>query len=335
MEITMTDELRKNGRKVPGYNEDFYPDNRITHARRSSYGSSTRVYGRGAAFAEKGNGKGKENNSEKVARRGKAKVGEARREAGQRKRFIERRRGLLLAVACILIFAAVLGLIYKLVFVVKSINISGSDTYSNEEIIDGAGITEGMNLYSFRASTVARRITLNCPYIREVVLDREIPNTVNIKATEDKAAYYTVVYGEYKLLSEGLRVLETVSADKLPEGLPKLKLPTVSYAVAGRKIEFALEKRETEIFDILKAVGDSELAERLTVIDLRDRYDITFVCDAKYKLIIGENDDVDYKLRVASKVLLDEMFSTDNKFRIDLTVRGKTGVVMDNNMDLE
>ena len=328
----MTDEKRKTVRRVPGYNEDFYVDNRISRDRPSS----TREYERGRPSFDRKRDRGQSSdNSEKVARRGKAKVGEARREAEQRKRFIERRRGLVLAVICILLFAAVVGIIYRLVFVVKSINIIGSEHYTKEEIISSAGIAEGINLYSFRASSVVSSITLRCPYISDVTLERRIPSTVNITAEEDTPAYYATIYGEYKLLSAGLRVLETVDAEEIPEGLLKLKLPTVSYAVAGRRLEFDSEKRDGDINELLKAVRESELADRITVIDLRDRYYVSMICDSKYKLIIGENTDVDSKLRVAAKVLLDEMFSTDNKFRIDLTVRGKTGVVMDNLLDVE
>jgi len=328
----MTEDIKRASKRVPGYNEDFYTDNRISRGRTSS----TRVFGsrQAGAFDKGERPKQSDNNSERVARRGKAKVGEARREAGQRKKFVERRRGLILAVILILFFALTIGTIYKLVFVVKSINITGSLRYTNEEIIESSGISAGVNLYSFRASSVVNSLTLKCPYIRDVVLERRVPSTVNITAEEDIPAYYAVIYGEYKILSEGLRVLETVDTEAIPEGIPKLKLPTVSYAVAGRKLEFESEKRENEIYEILKTVRASELASRLTVIDLRDRYDISMICDGKNKLILGENTDVDYKLRVAAKVLLDEMFTTDNKFRVDLTVRGKTGVIMDNLLDV-
>lgn len=332
----MTDEIKNGHRRVPGYDEDFYPDNRIRRDRARAFGSRTRVYGRdmnGIAF-DTPSSSGNENNSEKVADKGKRKVGEAIKEAGQRKRFIERRRGLILAGVFILLFAAILGLIYKLVFVVKAINITGSEKYTNEEILQGAGISEGINLYSFRGSVTADRITLHCPYISAVNIDREIPSTVNITATEDKAAYYTIIYGEYKLLSEGLRVLETVEADALPEGITKLKLPSVSYAVAGRVIEFTSERRTSDITELLKIVRESPFKDRLTVIDVRDRYDISMICDGKNKLVLGENEDADYKLRVAEKVLEDPMFASENKFRIDLTIRGKTGVVMDNLLDV-
>jgi len=324
----MTDEIYESILRKARYDADFYTDNRIS--RRSASGARNgRRYG---AFDDR-HSRRNEDNSDRVAKRGKRKVGETRREAGQRKRFIERRRGLLLAIACVIFFIAVVALIYKLVFVVRNINVTGSERYSGEEIVVGSGISEGMNLYSFKGSSVANRITLACPYISSVSLDREIPNTVNIEAKEDEARYYTEIYGEIKLISTSLRVLETVDETSIPEGVIKLKLPKVSYSVAGRELLFESEKHKFEITQILKYINESALNEKLTVIDLRDRYNLTMVSEGKHKLILGVAEDVDYKLRVASAVLKDEMFATDNKFRIDLTVRGKTGVVMDNLLD--
>ena len=324
---------------------DFYQsENRIPRAAftRGDYGA-TRAFGRESfydPYSYKRPARGKkppQNNAggaEKVAAKGKAKVGEVRREAGERRKFIKRRRGLLLAVSCILIFLAVVLLVYKFVFVVKDINVAGSERYSSEEIIRASGISEGVNLYSFRTSSVVSRVTLNCPYIQEVSLDRNIPNSIAITATEDVPMYYADIYGERKILSAGLRVLDTVVEDAEIEGLTKLKLPAISYSVAGREILFAEEKRASGIRELLKAVSESTLGDRVTLIDIRDQFDICVVCDGLFRLDIGENEDLDYKLRVAAKVLEDDMFKTDNKFRLDLTIRGKTGVVMDNQMDL-
>lgn len=280
------------------------------------------------------NGDGQRATGANRDRQGKRKMREVRREAGERRRQVKRRRALLLALACVVILALTASAVYKLLFVVKSINVTGSELYSTQEICDAGGISEGMNLYSFRSSLFSTGVTLKCPYISGVTLERVLPNTVNITAQEERALYYADVYGEYKLLSESLRVLDTVTEDET-DGLVELKLPAVSYAVAGRQIAFANERRRSDIAELLSQLAKSQLSDRISVIDLRDKYEVTMVCDGLRLLVIGENEDVEYKLRVAAKVLEDSMFedSTD-KYRIDLTVRGKTGVLKDNSLEL-
>lgn len=314
----MTEEQKKFGR-------DFYDG-----ARRP-----TAVFDKGRVGRNEPRGEN-ENARARGAQRGNRKMREVRREAGERRRKVKRRRALLLTVAFIVIFALIAGVVYKLMFVVKNINVTGSEVYSTEEICDAGGLSQGVNLYSFRASSFASSVTLKCPYISRVTLEREIPDTVNISATEESAVYYADIYGEYKLLSESLRVLGTVAEDEISDELIMLKLPSVSYAVAGRQISFAVERRRSDVTKLLTDVAQSELCDRISMIDLRDKYEVTMVCDGLRLLVIGENEDVEYKLRVASKVLEDAMFANNtDKYRIDLTVRGKTGVLKDNSLVLE
>ncbi|MBQ6788920.1 MAG: FtsQ-type POTRA domain-containing protein [Clostridia bacterium] len=264
------------------------------------------------------------------------KYGEARREAGERRRAVNRRRWLLLAAASVAVLAVLMFLGYKFIFVVRTINVEGEGIYSAETILSASGVGEGVNLYSFRASTVEKNITLKCPYIGSVEVDRQIPNKMTITVTEDKPTYYAVIFGEYKLISEKLRVLgEVETKEDLPEGLIKLKLPAVSYSVSGRVIKFADAKRERSVRDVLKAASESGISEKLTMIDLRDQFNMAMVCDGKQKIMIGNEGDLEYKLKIAEKILEDEIFASDTKYKIDFTVEGKTGAVPDENIEVE
>ncbi len=321
--------------KQQSFERDFYVS---AHARPTAVFGSIGNNRRSSAFKNssdsrgaRGNGTSRGHTAENErarARRGGRKVDEARRSAGERKRTVHRRRALVLFAVCVLLLALIAGVIYRFLFVVKYINISGSSVYSSDEIMSAGGLSEGVNLYSFRSSTLESSVTFRCPYISHLTLDRQLPDTVNISATEETARYYAVIYGEYKLLSDSLRVLGTVTQDALPEGLIKLKLPTVSYAVTGRQIAFASERRMSDIKQLLSDISQSELADRLNIVDVRDKYDVRALCDGLRLLLIGENADTSYKLRVAARVLEDEMFAeNEKKYRVDLTVRGKTGVL--------
>ncbi len=264
------------------------------------------------------------------------KYDEARREAGERRRAILRRRWLLLAAASVAVLAVLMFLGYKFIFVVRNITVKDEGIYSAETILEASGIGEGVNLYSFRASTVEKNITLRCPYIGSVEVNRQIPNKMTITVKEENPKYYAVIFGEYKLLSEKLRVLgEVPSKEELPEGVIKLKLPAVSYSVAGRVIEFADPKRERSVRSVLTIASESGISDKLTMIDLRDQFDMSMVCNAKQKLMVGSEADLEYKLKIAEKILENEMFTSDTKYKIDFTVDGKTGVVPDELIEIE
>ena len=59
------------------------------------------------------------------------------------------------------------------------------------------------------------------------------------------------------------------------------------------------------------------------------------MCDGKYKLLFGDVNVIDTKLRLAIAVLEDELFQSDNKASVDLTDLSATSVIIDNQLDLE
>ena len=272
----------------------------------------------------------------RIDARGKRAFRDVRREASRRRKFALRRRVMILGFTIALLFITLLSVVYKTVFRVTDISVSNTVKYSADEVIAASGIEEGVNLYSFRRSSVADSVTFNCPYISDIDIERNIPHSVVISTTEDEPAYSVSVFGEYKLLSEGLRVLGTAdTSESAPAGLVRLLLPEISYSVAGRVISFSDSRYDRSVREVLSAVADSELSERITAVDMRDIYNISMTCDDKYKLIIGDTSRLEMKLLTAARVLEDDMFKTDNKMRIDLTADGKTGIIIDNKLELD
>lgn len=263
-------------------------------------------------------------------------VEDARQKAASRRRSVEHRRGFFLAVAILAVLIGFIAGLYKLVFVVRSVSVEGDSRYSAEEIIAASGIRQGVNLYSFRASTADASVTLGCPYIEKAEVKRTVPSTVVLSVTEDVPLYYTDIFGKTKILSDGLRVLETLEdGENPPDGLIKLKLPGIIYSVEGRLLRFAGEKDERGIRATLTAASESALAGRITVIDLRNPFDIKAQCDGKYLLLFGGSSEIGKKFKAAAKVLEDPMFASGNRARLELSDVTKTSVVFDNSIELD
>ena len=254
---------------------------------------------------------------------------DAKRKAVSRRRFVQHKRKIITAALILAVFAIILLTIYKVFFVVRNISVEGTSTYTSEDVISSSGIYKGVNLYSFRSSLANNNITFHCPYIESVNVHRNVPSGVLFEVTEDVPLYYAEIYGEYKILSDGLRVLETVNADdERLQSLIKLKLPKVSYSVAGRVMEFENAKEERSVRDVLKSISSSLLSDRVTMADLRNTYEMSVAVDKKFLL-------KDLKLKTAAYVLEDEMFTTGNKAKIDLTDTEKTSVIIDNKTETE
>ncbi|MBQ3901658.1 MAG: hypothetical protein II736_08055, partial [Clostridia bacterium] len=173
-------------------------------------------------------------------------------------------------------------------------------------------------------------------YVESLDVHRVVPNGVIMTVTEDVPRYYAVIFGETKILSDGLRVLGTLGeGEDIPEGLIKLKLPAVTASVEGRLVEFRTARNDRVVRDLLSALENSPLADRVNTVDLRSEFDIKVVSDSKYLLEVGNSSDAEMKFKTAAKVLEDEMFATGMKAKLDLTQLEKTSVIIDNTLEFD
>lgn len=225
---------------------------------------------------------------------------------------------------------------YQLLFVIRNLDASGSSRYTSEEILAASGVDMGDHLYSFSSRIVQETIMLHCPYIAAVDVHRTPPGSIAFDIEEEEPAYYAAFYGEIWEISRSLRVLDPISeSDAKEQGLIKLKLPEIKEAISGKRIAFSKIRSDEYMETVLNTLQNSDLAERIGMIDLRSPYNISMSCDGKYKLLFGDVNVIDTKLRLALAVLADELFQSDNKASVDLTDLSATSVIIDNQLDLD
>lgn len=244
-------------------------------------------------------------------------------------------RAVFLMCMMFILISVLTAFIYEVFFKITEIKIVGLTKYSEKQIISASGTDIGKHLYSFNSREAAENITMYYPYIESVTITRSAPDKVIFTVVEETAYFYASIFGEYYLFSESMRVLGAAPSDFSGEGLIKLKLPLVNYAVAGSDIGFLEIKNEKYIKTAASETISSPMLGRINIIDLRDKYNMTMVADNKYRLIFGTVDSVLLKLKLAEKVFQDTIFTTGNKAIVDLTKLNETSVIIDNTISLD
>ncbi|MCD8311899.1 MAG: FtsQ-type POTRA domain-containing protein [Firmicutes bacterium] len=226
-------------------------------------------------------------------------------------------------------------LLYAFVFVVTSVEVSGTEIYSSDAVVSASGIETGTKLFSPRLDIDAAKKSIieACPYISSVTIERKIPNTLSITVTEDKAVFEAEVCGEYLLLSEGLRALDILSEESADDMIT-LVLPEVSSAVLGYEIVFA-----EDVFDVAAktaaAVLTEEIRDSVTKVDVSDRFNIYVIYEDRYKLVIGTVTDIELKLSLALEMMKTDIFTSDSRGTIYLDDVNKPSIVIDNTITFD
>ena len=212
---------------------------------------------------------------------------------------------------------------------IDHIEVTGNSRYTSDEIVEVSGISVGQNLYAIDKKEARRFITLEYPYINEVIIRRTLPSTLTFKIGEEDPRYYTEIFGEYFILSQSLRILERTSEfDEDNTSLVLLKLPVVKKAIVGNAVEFDKELTFGYISEFIDRVENNGMASRLTEIDISNKYNIYVNCEDRFRIYLGDNTDTDMKLTFAG--LMIDNFEPDQKGTVDAHDITVGSVILDN-----
>ena len=78
-------------------------------------------------------------------------------------------------------------------FRVETVEVTGNQRYTQEEIVEASGIQTGDNLYALNKVRIDRRIRTRLPYVGELSINRSLPSTIRIDVTEWEAVAQVAV----------------------------------------------------------------------------------------------------------------------------------------------
>ncbi len=194
-------------------------------------------------------------------------------------------------------------------FRVHSITVKGNNFYKDSDIITASGIEKNMNIYLINDRSVATGILSQFPYVRTVEVQRSIPSAVTLALKCDEPNYYAEIEGECFVLSRELRVMARFeSKEQLLETHPSIKKLTggeVSRAVVGGELVYVNKSYSKQAKELLSILEATEVFEGVSAIDFSDRFNVYITYDSRLKANIGNDDDIELKLRFMNEIVKD------------------------------
>ena len=201
-----------------------------------------------------------------------------------------------------------------------TIEVSGATRYSADEIIAGSGVKTGDNLLHIDEKKAAESVMNTFAFVDNVQVKKYYPTKIVIEITEAVKWFALVQDGKTNVISRGERVLGELPAD----GLVVLKGFEAQSLEVGARLSSAVEAKNKvaeEIFNAAEKVG----LEKMTEIDITDRFSIKITVDGRIVLNIGSSNQLESKLRVA-QALIEKEIGEDERVSVLLTNPEKVAV---------
>ena len=210
-----------------------------------------------------------------------------------------------LTIGAVLVFALVFILLYSYSrgALIETVIIDGASIYSAQEIQQAAGISAGKNMLSLREKKVRRDITKKLPYIKDVKMEYDLPDTLllTVKETADKYVIATES-GWLTLDSDGKVVAdvktEIVSGLFCAEGF--------DYQAFETGDDYEPQGVNTERYKILREMvtlfEKNEIVDT-AVISLKNTEDVIVTIDGKIAVYFGDCKNLEEKVPYASGII--------------------------------
>lgn len=235
----------------------------------------------------------------------------------KRKRRRRGRFGFLYKLLSFVLILAALTVGSMIFFRVDEVAVSGNSRYTAEQVIAASGIEQGDSLVMLDQDRVGMDILQKLPYVDTVNIRRSLPQTVVITVSESGAAACIECEGTWWLLNYRGKILERAPQERTGAAITGI---TPLRPTAGTKLAVSEEEsgKLESLLQLLSALQEEELLEKVSAIDLTYESRITFTFDERYTVKLPMTTDFQKKMRALSQVVASERIG--ERGTIDFTI---------------
>ena len=214
---------------------------------------------------------------------------------------------------CLVIMSIMITLFMMPFFSIKTINISGNESLTVDQIKNYLTFKEDDNIFLF-SKRKSRNNILNNHFVKSIEINRVLPSTVNVTVNEYKLRGYVPYSGSYLFIDGDGRVLDVQK--KITKSLPVVEGLKFNNVTVGEILQVDNPSTFETMVHLSKLFEKYELLSNVIRVDMTDVTDIhlyTGSVDIKF----GSFDDANRKLLMLIEVL--KTFDTSVPGTINLT----------------
>ena len=210
---------------------------------------------------------------------------------------------------------------------VRTVSVVGNSMYSQTEIQEASGISQGSALLLVNKTTAASRIRAQLPYIDEVRVGIKLPDTVKIEVVELETTFAVAADdGSFWLINSGGRLIEKITGKDASDYLkidgvriqsgevgdqakaveePESPEPEESEEEEDAGEEETAEERPPEAtaaerldvaLQIVRQLAEEDDIRAITSVDVSSIYDLQIWYGTRFQVKLGGTSELSYKL---------------------------------------
>ena len=253
---------------------------------------------------------------------------EARERYEKKLKIVTRNRKILFGTVAVVVVAAVFAVLsLTVLFNVSEVKVAKAGKhYQPEQIIEAADVEVGDNMVATNWDRVKEKVEQKLPYVLSLEIKKTVSGKITFSVVDDTATLVFKTSKGYALADANCKVLEIVKEKPKNNGLTLLTVKNRINADPGETISFA-DDGESILYDTIRTAIKNSGIGNITGIDISDPENIYLEYQSRYRLYLGNSEDIEYKLREAKKIIAEEDENDPNQIgEINLSILKKVYV---------
>lgn len=253
---------------------------------------------------------------------------EARERYEKKLKIVTRNRRILFGTVAVVVVAAVFAVLsLTVLFNVSEVKVAKAGKhYQPEQIIEAADVEVGDNMVATNWDRVKEKVEQKLPYVLSLEIKKTASGKITFSVVDDTATLVFKTSKGYALADANCKVLEIVKEKPKSKGLTLLTVKNRINADPGETISFS-DDGESILYDTIRTAIKNSGIGNITGIDISDPENIYLEYQSRYRLYLGNSEDIEYKLREAKKIIAEEDENDPNQIgEINLSILKKVYV---------
>ena len=264
-------------------------------------------------------------------------------QAVQQRRKRKRKRNYTLYYILLFFILTVAGIILSLTvfFNIRTIEVTGSDLYTTEDVLPILGAEKGDNLLRIKTSQLRDNVFANFLQADEVKVRRVFPSTLWVEVTDGVSEVQMESAGNYYSISGGGRVLKIASSPEKGNGIVLLGVDLADMKVGdfladkktdttgteeGKAAAEAFSHQLQTVKSLFSAMEEAQVTG-ITAVDVSDELKLTVYWENRVQVVLGSFSELSYKLRLCKAILEDPTrIASDARGVLDAETASSAGV---------
>jgi cell division protein FtsQ len=204
-------------------------------------------------------------------------------------------------------------------FNIKTINVTGNNRVSQQEIIRLSGLTYQQNVFRINTKETMKNI-FQSPYVEKIKIRRGLPNIINIDIIEREPIVLVPYVGSYLYVdSEGIVVEINSSVEGM--NLPKINGLKFNTFKLGEEIKVEDKLQLTSVIKLINEIKKAGIIQEIAEINAENILNLKLKTKSGIKINLGDDSNINTKIPVA-KAILQDLSSKKLKGTVEMGHKG-------------